>query len=161
LLTVLTAALLTFSPSPSARLLDGPRLAQSNFLPPAPANSRVATIEAEIFSVNQDLNQLKSFWPIGTMALCIAGGILSPLALFGLVTIFIPFIGIPLLLLGGGGIAMLVVGLMNGFRYDEETKRRRTEFLQRRGELERELRDARGQAMGRAERPFLATIATF
>jgi hypothetical protein len=162
MLAALTWTLLTFSPSPSARLLDEPTLlAQSHFFPPAPANPRVAALEAEIFSLNQDLNQLKSFWPIGTMAMCIAGGILSPLALVGLVTLFIPFFGLPLLVLGAGGVALLVVGLMNGFTHDEVTKRRRAELLERRGELERELREARGQALGPAARPFLVTVAAF
>ncbi|MCU0699601.1 MAG: hypothetical protein MUC96_24090 [Myxococcaceae bacterium] len=163
MLTVLTCALLSISPSTSsARLLDQPTLlAQSNFFPPSSGNPRVDELEAEIFRINQDLAQLKSFWPVGTMAMCIAGGILAPLALLGLVTIFIPFIGLPLLVLGGGGIALLVYGLMTGFKHDEQVKQRRAELTDRRNELEREVRDLKRRAAGAMEAPVLLTLATF
>ncbi|HYO71572.1 MAG TPA: hypothetical protein VEU33_36385 [Archangium sp.] len=132
---------------PSARLL----VAQQ-----APSESREARIREltrEVEELNARLRQTSSNWPVGAIAMSYAGYVLSPLLLVGVPVLIyglaagtqsaltIAAVGAALTVLGGGGVALLIVGIVTGMEASERSKAERNELILKRGQLEDELRE--------------------
>ncbi len=119
-------------------------------------------IEREIDSINSQLRNLSGNWPTGSILLVVFGSILAPAVFIGLLTIVFPFIGIPFLLVGLGGIAMIVGGIVGGSAAANEAKEQKEQLIQRRESLERDLRDLRRQgSFPGSPSPVMLTLATF
>jgi hypothetical protein len=144
---------------PSARLLvaqqDPPSQGRARLEVPASEDreARIRELTREVDALNARLRQTSSNWPIGSIVMSYAGYVLSPLLLVGVpVLIFglasstqyaltVAAVGAGLTVLGAGGVALLIVGIVTGLEASERTKAERNELLRERGRLEDELRE--------------------
>jgi hypothetical protein len=144
-------------PTRSASLIDAPPVPRRDAS--VSVTSQVLQLETEIDSINSQLRALQTGWPGGSIALVVIGAILSPLALFGLIATFVvPVVGIPLLIVGLGGVAMIVGGAMGGSRANEEVLAERESLIQRRDAATRELKNL--QRVGAVTPQAPATMVT-
>jgi hypothetical protein len=140
----------------------------------APMGVREGQIQSEIDAINTQLRGLKTDWPTASVVMAYLGWSLSPVALVGLLVLAlggatgiatITLVGIVLLVIGLGGVALGIAGVVTGIAGQNAAKAERDELLQRRGELERELKGLKQNSPG-VDRSFessprLFTIAAF
>ncbi|OJT21793.1 hypothetical protein BO221_23745 [Archangium sp. Cb G35] len=131
---------------PSARLL----VAQA---PSESREARIRELTREVEEINARLRQTSSNWPVGAIAMSIAGYVLSPLLLVGVPVIIVGLassaqyaltvttVGAVLTALGVGGVALLIMGLVTGLQASELARVERNELILQRGRLEDELRE--------------------
>jgi hypothetical protein len=170
---------------------EGVRLAQVSSLmsarliaqapPPLPVRpmevgvgARELQLQNEIDAINTQLRGTKTDWPTGSVVMAYLGWTLSPISLLGLLFIAIgsgvniaafAIAGLAMLVIGLGGVALGIVGIVTGIATQNAAKAERDELIQRRTELERELKAARQSPAG-VDRSFeshprLITIAAF
>jgi len=79
-----------------------------------------------------------------------------------LILLAIPVVGIPVLLIGLGGVAMIVAGAVGGSRVSAEANAEREALIQKRQVAERELNSLRqvGSVNQRVDASMM-TVATF
>ncbi|AKJ00521.1 hypothetical protein ATI61_10473 [Archangium gephyra] len=147
---------------PSARLL----VAQQ-----APSESRevrIRELTREVEELNARLRTTSSNWPVGAIAMTYAGYVLSPLLLvgvpmliYGLVVgtqyayaLTITAVGAALTVLGGGGVALLIVGIVSGLEASERSKAERNELILKRSRLEDELRELKRSGPAASVQPW-------
>lgn len=144
---------------PSARLLvarqDAPAQGSPRLEAPASEDreARIRALTREVEELNARLRQTSSNWPIGAIVMSYAGYVLSPLLLVGVPVLVIGLaagtqsaltiaaVGAALTVLGGGGVALLIVGIVTGLEASERSKAERNELILERGQLEDELRE--------------------
>ncbi|MDX2011521.1 MAG: hypothetical protein SFW67_15080 [Myxococcaceae bacterium] len=146
-------------PPRSATLMDSP--------PPPPSSpmqasgmsvsQQIMTLEREIDSINFDLRSVQTGWPGGSIALVVIGAILSPLALLGWFVAPL-VVGLVVIGVGIGGIAMIIAGAMGGAKASNEAMAERNSLLERRSNAERELANLRRVAT--APEPSNAAMLT-
>ncbi|QRN95940.1 hypothetical protein JRI60_44040 [Archangium violaceum] len=147
-------------PRPSARLLvAGDSLEEavqpSRFEAPAAEGreERIRELSREIEDINARLRRTDTNWPIGSLVMAYAGYVLGPMLLIGLPLIIYGLavstqyaatlvgIGAALTVLGGGGVALLIIGIVSGINASEAARVERDDLVRRRGQLEDELRE--------------------
>ncbi|WP_257455103.1 hypothetical protein [Archangium lipolyticum] len=147
-------------PGPSARLLVARDTREEAVLLSrleAPATEsheeRIRALSREIDDINTRLRRTSTNWPIGSLVMSYAGYVLAPMLLVGLPLIVYGLavstqyaatlvgIGAALTVLGGGGVALLIVGIVSGINASEAARAERDDLLRRRGQLEDELRE--------------------
>jgi hypothetical protein len=144
---------------PSARLLVAQHTpspeGRSGLEAPVPEDrdARIRALTREVEELNARLRQTSSNWPIGSIAMTYAGYVLSPLLLVGVPVLIyglvagtqyaltVAAVGAVLTVLGGGGVALLIVGIVTGLEASERSKAERNELILKRGQLEDELRE--------------------
>ncbi len=134
----------------------GRELAQVN-------SQQILQLETEIDSLNSQLRGIETGWPGGSIALVIVGSLLSPLTIVGfIVTIIFPAVGVPVLLLGLGGVAMIIVGAVGGSRVAADALAEKEALIQKREAAERELNHLKRMgAVHQRVDAAMVTVATF
>jgi hypothetical protein len=141
----------------------------------APAGAREVQLQSEIDGINTQLRGLKSDWPTASVVMAYLGWSVSPIALVGLVVLglgtlimtpVVAIVGIVLIVIGLAGVALGIVGIVTGIAGQNAAKAERDELIQRRGELERELKGLKQGGAPGVDRSFessprLFTIAAF
>ncbi|WNG33734.1 hypothetical protein F0U60_08900 [Archangium minus] len=142
----------------SPRLLavqDAPAEGGSRLDAPAPDDreARIRQLTREVEDINARLRQTSSNWPIGSVVMAYSGYVLAPLLLVGLPMLVIGLtstvsyattlvaVGAVLSVLGGGGVALLILGITSGLEASGKAKVEREELLRQRNALEDELRE--------------------
>ncbi len=142
---------------------------------PAPMGAREGQLQSEIDAINTQLRGLKTDWPTASVAMAYVGWSVSPISLVGLLVLAIgigltePTIalaGIVMLVIGLGGVALGIAGIVTGFAGQNAAKAEREELIQRRSELERELKGIKQGSPPGVDRSFessprLFTVAAF
>jgi hypothetical protein len=144
--------------------------------PPVPERSvggpmdRIAQLDAEISSINDQLRGLSTSWPFGALAMAYIGWIVSPITLVGLIILGVgAAVGVPgvitlgvvLLVVGLGAVALGIAGIVVGSTAASKAKDEKQLLERRRRELQDELRALKAQAdLGRFDGNLL-TVATF
>lgn len=135
-----------------------------------PVGSRQLELQREIDAINDDLRGLKTDWPTVSVVLAYLGFSVSPIALVGLLFVAlgsvtfpaITIAGVVMLVVGLGGLALGIVGVVTGISASTAATNTRNDLLKQRGELERELKLLKGGADRSFESsPRLITIAAF
>jgi hypothetical protein len=138
-------------PPPSVRLL----LVQGSSSEGAHAE-RILQLTREVEELNTRIRGINVNPPLISLIMASTGYILSPLLLIGVPLIYLggltalapPAIGqfiiaggVVLTVLGTGGVALLIAGIVTGLSASEAARAERTELIRQRGQLEKELRD--------------------
>ncbi len=140
-----------------------------------PVGAREAQLQSEIDGINTQLRGLKTDWPTASVVMAYLGWSVSPIALVGLLVLaigtgvgagVITLVGIVMLVIGLGGVALGIAGIVTGIAGQNAAKAERDELLQRRGELERELKGLKQGGAPGVDRSFessprLFTVAAF
>ena len=137
-----------------------------------PVGSRQLQLQRDIDAINDDLRGLKTDWPTVSVVLAYLGFGASPVALLGLLfvavgSVTIPpitILGVVMIVIGLGGLALGIVGVVTGISASTAATNTRNDLLKQRGELERELKLLKGgPGVDRSfeSSPRLITIAAF
>jgi hypothetical protein len=143
---------------PSMRLLvarDAPVEGSSRLAAPAPDDreARIRELTREVEAINARLRQTDANWPIGSIIMAYSGYVLAPLLLVGVPLLVVGLtsvaeyaatltaVGAVLSVLGGGGVALLVAGIVTGLEGSRRSRDERQELLRQRSALEDELRE--------------------
>ncbi len=141
-----------------------------------PVGAREAQLQSEIDGINTQLRGLKADWPTASVVMAYLGWSVSPIALIGLLVLalgagtgvgVITLVGVVMLVIGLGGVALGIIGVVTGIAGQNAAKAERDELIQQRGELERELKGLRqGGSPPGVDRSFessprLFTLAAF
>jgi hypothetical protein len=147
---------------PSARLL----VAQQ--APSESPEARIRELNREVEEINARLRMTSSNWPVGAIAMTYAGYVLSPLLLVGVPVLIyglavgtqyayaltITAVGAALTVLGGGGVALLIMGIVSGLEASERSKAERNELILKRSRLEDELRELKHSSPAASVQPW-------
>jgi hypothetical protein len=167
----LVATLLAVTPAPGQASLLAPQVEEARptaSLLVAQAGesareARIRELSREVELINSQLRTLNTNWPTGALLLSYAGYVLAPSLLVGVpmlviglvtgVAELVPFlitVGTVLTVVGGVGAVLLIAGLVSGFNATTEARAERERLIQRRIQLEDELRELRrsGTATG-------------
>ncbi|MCU0696909.1 MAG: hypothetical protein MUC96_10300 [Myxococcaceae bacterium] len=134
--------------------------------------ARIAQLDAEITSLNDQLRALNTDWPFGALAMAYVGWIVSPVALVGLVILGVGAlamapqiitVGVIVLVVGLAAVALGIAGIVVGVSASGKAKEEKQQLERRRRELQDELRALKGQAASGLGAPggTLFTLATF
>ncbi|QRK12725.1 hypothetical protein JQX13_23445 [Archangium violaceum] len=122
---------------------------------PAPDDreARIRQLTREVEDINARLRRTDANWPIGSLVMAYSGYVLAPLLLVGIPMIIIGLtstvsyattlvaVGAVFSVLGGGGVALLIAGIVTGLETSSRVKAEREELIRQRGALEDELRE--------------------
>ena len=148
--TLLAIGLSTLAPNPSTTdsWCDSCRLLAAAERGEEDIEVRRRELRRRIDELTSQTRSMKTDFPIGALVLSYAGYVLSPFLLIGLGVVAISSafggsalaVGLALTAIGMAGIVALVVGLVTGFKAQEELRAKREELVNERLRLEEELR---------------------
>ena len=139
----------------------------------APVGARAGQLQSEIDAINTQLRGLKTDWPTVSVVMAYLGWSVSPIILVGLLVMALApafpallLIGIVIVVVGLAGVALGIAGIVTGIAGQNAAKAERDALIQRRGELERELKGLNQGGTPGVDRSFessprLFTVAAF